>query len=70
MKELDTEPEKSVMIGDTPIDILASKNAGIYSIAVTSGISMGITTLNKIYGANPDLIINSMKELPEHMHLK
>jgi HAD superfamily hydrolase (TIGR01509 family) len=64
MRELDVKPERTVMVGDTPIDIFTARNAGIYVVAVTSSIRLGMTTLNKIREAKPDLIIPSLRKLP------
>jgi len=69
MKELDVKPEITVMVGDTPVDVFAAKNAGIYAVAVTSGIRLGMTTLAKIREAKPDLIISSLRELPCNLYV-
>jgi phosphoglycolate phosphatase-like HAD superfamily hydrolase len=68
MRELDVKPERTVMVGDTPIDIFTARNAGIYVVAVTSSIRLGMTTLNKIREAKPDLIIPSLRKLPCNLY--
>lgn len=70
MKELNVEPRRTVMVGDTPLDILTAKNASIYAIAVTSSIELGMTTLDKIRDAGPDAIISSLLDLPGNLHIK
>jgi len=70
MKKLDVTPQRTAMVGDTPIDIMTARNAGVYAIAVTSSIQLGMTTLDRIRDAKPDLIIGSLWELPDHLHAK
>ena len=56
------------MVGDTPVDVMTARNAGIYVVAVTSSIRLGMTTLNKIREAKPDLIIPSLRNLPRNLY--
>jgi phosphoglycolate phosphatase len=64
LKELDVDPQKTVLVGDTPLDVMTARNAGIYVIAVTSSIDLGIATLDGIRKSNPGAIISSLLELP------
>ncbi|OGL44518.1 MAG: hypothetical protein A2161_13505 [Candidatus Schekmanbacteria bacterium RBG_13_48_7] len=52
-------PDKTLMIGDSEIDIKAGKNAHIKTIAVTFGIG----DRQKLFNAKPDFIIDSIGEL-------
>jgi phosphoglycolate phosphatase-like HAD superfamily hydrolase len=55
------------MVGDTPVDIVTARNTGISVIAVTSSVSLGVTTINKIRDAKPDIVISSLLDLPKHL---
>jgi len=66
-KELNVEPPRAVMVGDTPVDIVTARNTGISVIPVTSSISLGVTTINKIRDAKPDIVISSLLDLPKHL---
>ena len=68
MRELDVRPERTALVGDTPTDIMTARNAGIYPIAVTSSIPLGMSTLDKINAANPEVVIDSLRELPNHLY--
>ncbi len=70
MRELAVEPERSAMVGDTPIDVMTARNARIYVIVVTSGVRLGITTLDKIRNAKPDAIICSLNHLSENLYMR
>jgi pyrophosphatase PpaX len=59
LKELGGKPEETLIVGDSPFDILCGKNAGIKSVAVAwSALPMDI-----ILKYDPDYVVNSMKEL-------
>ncbi|OEF97884.1 pyrophosphatase [Desulfuribacillus alkaliarsenatis] len=61
MQGIKAIPEKTIMVGDNPADILGAKNAGVTSCAV--GWSMrGLEYLTQY---EPDYIINDMRELIE-----
>ena len=70
MRELDVRPERTALVGDTPTDIMTARNAGIYPIAVTTSVPLGMTTLDKIYAARPDVVIDSLRELPNHLYVE
>jgi phosphoglycolate phosphatase-like HAD superfamily hydrolase len=63
MKTLDIRPEKTVMVGDTPVDVATARNAGVYSIVVTSGVTLQTTTLDAIQQSKPDIIVSSLSGL-------
>jgi HAD superfamily hydrolase (TIGR01509 family) len=58
---LGVEPGEAVYIGDTPIDVLASRAAGMAVISVLSGA--GDSAL--LSAASPDWLIHSHAQLPE-----
>jgi len=70
MKELDAEPRETVMVGDTPLDVITARNSGVDVIAVTSSIVLGMTTMDKIRNANPDAIISSLVDLPNYLYFR
>jgi len=59
MQRLYIDKEKSIMVGDMDIDILAGKNAGILTCAVTYGVSKK----EDIIRAEPDFIIDDIIKL-------
>lgn len=61
MNQLHTDKEKTIIVGDMDIDILAGKNAGILTCAVTYGIGKG----EDILKAGPDYTIDSLAELKD-----
>lgn len=58
MKLLETDPEESVIVGDSIIDIQAGKAAGVTTVAVSYGFR-AVETLR-----DADFIIDSMVDLP------
>jgi HAD superfamily hydrolase (TIGR01509 family) len=60
LKKLDADAEGAVMVGDTIIDILAARAAGIKVISIKS--PFGRDNLGE---AGPDLLLNNITELPE-----
>jgi phosphoglycolate phosphatase len=70
MKELKVEPRETVMVGDTPLDVVTARNSAINVIAVTSSIVLGVTTIDKIRNAHPDAIISSLLDLPNYLYFK
>jgi phosphoglycolate phosphatase len=61
MQRLDVAPTSSVYVGDSRVDIMAGKAAGMNTIGVLSGFD-DYDALNRF---RPDAIINSVAELPE-----
>lgn len=62
-KSLGASPEKSVMIGDSISDVKASRAAGFKIICMSYGYNHG----EDIKDYNPDVVIDSMAELPNHL---
>jgi len=59
LRELDVAAERSVMVGDGPVDIKAGRAAG----TMTVGISHGLHSAEEIQAAEPDLLIESLLQL-------
>ncbi len=53
------EPEKSLMVGDSELDIQCGKAAGAFTAAVT----FGYRTKRELQKEKPDFIINELKEI-------
>ncbi|MBI4177426.1 MAG: HAD family hydrolase [Candidatus Aenigmarchaeota archaeon] len=70
IKRLKIDKRKAIMIGDTQLDVHAGKNAGVYTIAVKSGVRLGITKIAEIKSARPDAMIESIRELPAYLQKK
>lgn len=70
MKTLDVKPERTIMVGDTPIDVMTARNAGIMVVVVTSGAALHMTTLNMIHESSPDFIISSLQELHDILRIQ
>lgn len=58
---LDADKDKTLMIGDMDIDIIAGKNAGVSTCAVTYGIGDN----DDILRAGPDIIIDDILKLKD-----
>jgi len=57
---IDIPREKSLMIGDSSIDIITGRNAGIGG---TVAVTYGIGNREKLLSSHPDHVINSFAEL-------
>lgn len=60
---LGVAPEKSLMLGDSISDVKASRAAGFSIICMSYGYNHG----EDIRRYNPDAVIDSMAELPQHL---
>ncbi len=58
LEESGTQPEETVIIGDSDIDVLTARNAGIYSVGVTYGLAP-----HTLQDAPPDVLIDKPQEL-------
>jgi len=58
LEESGAEPEETVIIGDSDIDVLTARNAGIYSVGVTYGLAP-----HTLQDAPPDVLIDHPQEL-------
>ncbi len=59
--ELSVNPENTLMVGDSELDIQCGKNAG----ALTCGVTFGYRTPEQIKAEEPDFIIDKLPELKE-----
>ena len=55
-------PPRAVIIGDGDTDIEAGKRAGV----MTCGVTYGLGNKHDLLAAKPDLLVNSIRELPEY----
>jgi phosphoglycolate phosphatase len=58
LHEAGAQPGEAVIIGDSDIDILTARNAGIYSVGVTYGLAP-----HTLADAPPDVLIDHPREL-------
>lgn len=58
LKKLKVKPNQAYMVGDTDVDILAGKSAGIKTIAVTYGFAG-----KEILKHHPDFVIDDIEDL-------
>ena len=59
LKKLEGKPEETILVGDSPFDILCGKNAGITSVAV----GWSALPMDMILKYEPDYVVESMEEL-------
>lgn len=64
MSELDTEPERTLMIGDTTHDLQLAANAGVACVAV----SYGAHASDDFRRHSPLFVAHSMRELHDWLH--
>lgn len=60
LSEAEARVEETVIIGDSDVDIITSRNAGAYSVGVTYGLAP-----HTLEDAPPDVLIDHPKELAE-----
>jgi phosphoglycolate phosphatase len=58
LEEAGVQPEETVIIGDSDIDVLTARNSGIYSVGVTYGLAP-----HTLQDAPPDVLIDHPNEL-------
>jgi phosphoglycolate phosphatase len=58
MKEARAAPEETVMVGDSQVDILTARNAGMWSVGVSYGFAP--RTLELVV---PDVLVDTPAEL-------
>ena len=62
-KQLGVKPEESLMLGDSKSDVKAARAAGFNIICMSYGYNHG----EDIRNYDPDVVIDSMAELPEYI---
>lgn len=60
LEEADAQPQQTVIIGDSDVDVLTARNAGTYSLGVTYGFAP-----HSFADASPDVLVDTPKELSE-----
>lgn len=60
LSEAGAQPERTVIIGDSDIDVLTARNSGIYSVGVNYGFAP-----HTFVDAMPDVVIDHPEELSE-----
>ena len=60
MREAAAHPEATVMVGDSQVDILTARNAGMWSVGVTYGFAP--RTLEQVV---PDVLVDTPGELAQ-----
>lgn len=63
LKALGLSPSQCCFVGDTELDVLAGKRAGVFAVGVLSGFG----TRGELERAGADLILSSVAEIPNHM---
>jgi phosphoglycolate phosphatase len=58
LEEAGVQPEETVIVGDSDIDVLTARNSGIYSVGVTYGLAP-----HTLQDAPPDVLIDHPSEL-------
>ncbi len=58
LDEAETRPEETIIVGDSDVDVLTARNAGIYSIGVKYGLAP-----HTLQDAPPDVLIDKPEEL-------
>ncbi len=64
MREAGTQPDETVMVGDSGVDILTARNAGLWSVGVTYGFAP--QTLEQV---PPDVLVDTPAELARALTL-
>jgi phosphoglycolate phosphatase len=59
MDEAGARPDQTVMIGDSQVDVLTARNAGVWSIGCTFGLSP-----ETLVAFQPDVLVDSPEEWP------
>ena len=59
MSKFNCPPEKTLMVGDSHIDIETGKHAGV----VTCGVTYGLGNLESLTNSNPDYLIDNLSQL-------
>jgi phosphoglycolate phosphatase len=58
LEEAGAQPEETVLIGDSDVDVITARNAGIYSVGVSYGLAP-----HTLEDAPPDVLIDKPQEL-------
>jgi phosphoglycolate phosphatase len=58
LEEAEAQPQETILIGDSDVDVITARNAGIYSVGVTYGLAP-----HTLEDAPPDVLIDKPHEL-------
>jgi phosphoglycolate phosphatase len=58
LEEAGARPDETILVGDSDVDVLTARNAGIYSLGVTYGLAP-----HTLEDAPPDVLIDKPQEL-------
>ncbi len=61
-EESNVGAERTVMVGDSKVDILTARNAGVYSVGLTYGLQP-----ESLVEVPPDLLLDRMEDLIPHL---
>jgi HAD superfamily hydrolase (TIGR01509 family) len=64
LERLGLEPQDCVYVGDTAEDVEMSRRAGVRPIGVLGPFPTAV----RLRASRPDVILNSIQELPHHLH--
>ena len=59
MNKFNCPPKKTLMVGDSAIDIETGKHAGV----ITCGVTYGLGNLDSLTNSNPDYLIDNLSQL-------
>ncbi len=63
LQRLGARPEECVYVGDAPEDVEMARRAGVHAI----GVLGPFPTAERIRAADPDVLLNSIRELPKYL---
>ena len=58
LEEAEAQPEETILVGDSDVDVITARNSGIYSVGVTYGLAP-----HTLEDAPPDVLIDKPNEL-------
>lgn len=65
LRDLEAAPREMMMVGDSDVDIQTARNAGTWACGVTYGLGS-----SKLPACKPDLLLDSLEELPAYLEAK
>jgi phosphoglycolate phosphatase len=64
LRDFQVEAKQVMIVGDSEVDVLTARNTGTWACGVTYGLGS-----SKLAGCPPDLLIDSLTELPRYLNL-
>jgi phosphoglycolate phosphatase len=65
LQDIGIEPLQAMLVGDSEVDVLTARNAGTWACGVSYGLG-----LEKLKEYPPDLLLDSLEDLPAHLNGK